>query len=168
MSSVILRTLEDLEIPSSRTGKTLREKFASSFIVDPDTGCWNSRNLDPHGYGMIASGKRGVKLLSHRISWQMFNKQIIAASTCVLHRCDNPACVNPDHLFTGTRGDNNRDSVSKNRQARGSKNGLSKLTERDVLKIRASQKSERKIAKEFGVTRGAIHPIRHRITWKHI
>jgi len=165
-----IKSLSDLDVPSPRTGKTIRETFSSSFAVDPKTGCWNSRSLDPKGYGRIPSGKRGMKLLSHRISWQIFKNELLVPSIFVCHRCDNAACVNPDHLFKGTQLDNIRDQVSKNRQAKGKTNGQTKLTESEVREIRAYgfSKSERKLAKEFRVSKGAIYPIRHRITWKHI
>ncbi len=165
-----LNSLSELDVPDPRRHKTIRQKFSSSFVVDPVTGCWNSRKLDTKGYGQIGSGNRGRKLLAHRISWQIFKNELLAPNVCVCHHCDNNACVNPDHLFTGTQLDNIRDQVSKNRQAKGTRNGRSKLTEEDVRKIReyGFTKSERKIAKEFGVTKGAIYPIRHKINWKHI
>jgi hypothetical protein len=82
-------------------------------------------------------------------------------SMAVLHRCDNPACVEPAHLFLGTIADNNADRHAKGRDARGEANGQAKLSEHDVERIRAlkGQLSQRAIGKIFGVTGQAVNLI---------
>lgn len=78
------------------------------------SGCWKWLGMiNQNRYGVSGRGK-----LAHRASWEMF-KYPIPKGLFVLHKCDNPACVNPDHLFLGTHQDNMRDMVSKGRQAKG-------------------------------------------------
>jgi hypothetical protein len=89
---------------------------------------------------------------------------------CVLHKCDNPGCCNPAHLFLGTHADNAADRDAKGRSAShsGEDNGKAKLTERQVLKIRVSNEGGVALAIKYGVTRYTISNIRLRKTWKHI
>lgn len=80
------------------------------------SGCWEWTSFtDRHGYGRFTFEKR--LLLAHRASW-MFHNGSIPAGLCVLHRCDNPLCVKPEHLFLGTIADNNRDAMQKGRLRR--------------------------------------------------
>jgi hypothetical protein len=86
--------------------------------VQKSDGCWiwtGSQNRK--GYGWVGVPGRQTKL-AHRVSWVLANGHL-DASACVLHRCDTPACVRPDHLFLGSKADNNRDMVSKGRHFRG-------------------------------------------------
>lgn len=82
----------------------------------------------------------------------------------VLHRCNAPACVNPDHLFLGT----NADKVAKARMARGQQNGAAKLTTEQVLAIRAAQGSHREVATAFSVSHQTVGLIRRRQSWIHL
>lgn len=149
--------------------------------------CWEWRAYrQPKGYGLIAHG-RGT-MLAHRMSW-LLNVGMIPDGLCVLHKCDNASCVNPSHLFLGTRADNNHDMERKGRAvhpegdnngsrlhpellARGSRHGMSKLTEPEVREIRSEYKTgtttHRRLATKFGVARSLIRFIVKRITWKHI
>jgi DNA invertase Pin-like site-specific DNA recombinase len=104
----------------------------------------------------------------------------------VLHRCDNPPCCNPTHLFLGTNNDNIADRVKKNRSAkgafhwtayrqdriaRGERKGNAKLTEADVVEIRrlrAMGVYQTEIAKMFNISRGAVYAIQEGKNWKHI
>ena len=95
------------------------------------TGCWEwalTRERPPRlPYGRCYIGKRYV--VAHRKSWEIVNGAI-PEGLCVLHRCDNPPCVNPDHLFLGTRADNVADRVAKGRSARGERSGARRHPER--------------------------------------
>lgn len=88
----------------------------------------------------------------------------------VLHRCDNPPCCNPAHLFLGTPRDNAVDMIAKGRRAdtRGENHGSAKLTAAQVLEIRASKLSSNIIADQYGVSGRLIRVIRQRVVWRHL
>ena len=126
------------------------------------------------GYGIFSTRKQDGKMKrAHRISWEIHFGEI-PAGLCVLHQCDNRKCVNPDHLFLGTKADNNKDALEKGRYARGESAGTSKLTEKEVLEIRKiylrySRKfSMYKLSIKFGVHEDTINKILDRETWTHI
>lgn len=135
---------------------------------DPITGCWIwQRAIQRCGYG---KAKFGDKIQSsHRIAWQLAYGNI-PTDAWVLHRCDNKLCVNPEHLFLGDVKSNTADKVAKQRQNRGELVPQSKLTEAQVLEIRARWPAETQasLAREFGVTRPKISLIVNRKNWKHI
>lgn len=133
--------------------------------VQMGDGCWmwTGKQIG-NGYG---DGRRGS---AHRQSWVMANGPI-PRGMCVLHRCDVPLCVRPDHLFLGTRGDNNRDCKQKGRNARGEKNGQALLTESDVIDIRslAAMGAKRSsLAAAFDVTKSTIGMVVTRKHWAHV
>ncbi len=140
------------------------ESIKSNCTVDAETGCWNwsgSRQQEM-GYGKFHSA--GKHYLVHRLVWALvFGNP--PASMCVLHKCDNPPCCNPDHLKLGTQADNIADCVSKKRNAFGERQHLSKLNPKTVLEIVRSKESGPRIAKRLGVTHGAIYCIRNGRTW---
>ncbi len=128
-------------------------------------GCWlwtASLNSSGYGYFSINSAPEGA----HRVSWRMHNGPIPTAMH-VLHKCDVPACVNPEHLFIGTHADNLRDMVHK-----GRKTSKSKLTRGQVLEIREKYVpiiySTYKLAEEYGVSQCLIYQIVTRKKWKHL
>ena len=141
-----------------------------------EDGCWIwKRSLHRDGYGNFAIERDGKwrAILAHQYSYKLFNDDF-EDGLQVCHHCDNPACVNPNHLFIGTQKDNMQDMVSKNRgyDKRGEYNPKSKLTEHDVLKIRqyydAKIFRQFELAKLFNVSSTHIGYIIHRESWKHI
>lgn len=95
------------------------------FYVESVTapGCWEwTGTKDKHGYGRVRVDQR--KARAHRVAWEAFKGEI-PAGLHVLHRCDNPGCVNPEHLFLGTHGDNMRDREAKGRGNRWNAHGQS-------------------------------------------
>ena len=92
---------------------TLTERLERFTVRGP--GCWGWIGATSSGYGRLGRGGRGEGLVyAHRLSWELRNGPI-PEGMCVLHRCDNPPCSNPDHLFLGTKADNNRDMSVKGR-----------------------------------------------------
>lgn len=150
---------------NQRNGKTVVEKLANKSVLAPN-GCrvWTGP-INHWGYGRVAVD--GVTLKAHRVAWTEAHGQI-AAGLCVLHRCDNPPCINVDHLFLGTQGDNARDRVAKGRHARGERAGGAKLSVAQVRVIRADKRKLRVLAKEYGVAESAISNVRQGRRWAHI
>jgi hypothetical protein len=92
---------------------TLRERFEAKFTPEPMSGCWLwTGAVQGHGYGCFHVG--GQPLQAHRMAWQLTHGSI-APGIHVLHRCDNPACVNPSHLFLGDPKINAQDRSKKGR-----------------------------------------------------
>ncbi len=89
---------------------------------------------------------------------------------CVLHRCDRPACCNPDHLFLGTKADNNADMIAKGRDRQrpllGESNPQAKLTREQVIEILASGESAAALARRFGVSASTAKDVRAGKTWR--
>lgn len=125
--------------------------------LDEDTGCWNwSKCVQSNGYGRVRHDGRTA--YAHRLSYLMLVGEIPDGFD-VCHTCDNRRCVNPDHLFVGTRKDNMQDAVSKGRQASGDVLPQTKL--RGDAAMRALEQIHKgrlyaDIAKDFGVTRTSI------------
>ena len=149
----------------------IMERFWNKVNKHAENGCWEwaAGPCGHWGYGGFTID--GRSMYAHRVSW-MFEHGPIPDGLYVLHKCDNPPCVNPDHLFLGTHTDNMRDMVEKGRARGGSlpgeSNGQAKLTEADVLAIRADKRTQQAIADEYGVSRRAIGYIKNRKTWTHI
>lgn len=120
---------------------------------------------DPKGYGRVWFKKRYA--LAHRASYEL-NCGPIARGLCVCHRCDNPSCVNPSHLFVASQDENIRDRNTKGRTARGERASHSKLSERDVKAIRGDHRSTRVIAVEYGIASSSVSGIKQRKYWGHV
>lgn len=151
----------------------VEERFLK-YVEKQENGCWvwTGKTKDKNGYGCITHNKKQIK--AHRLSYQMANPGKIAEleKSCVLHRCDNPPCVNPSHLFLGTTRENTLDMLKKGRQARGEHQGLAKLNEDKVREIRQlavkTRQSYKKLADKFGVNYSSILRAAKQETWKHI
>lgn len=140
--------------------------------VERANNCWLWRGtLSPSGYGVLKLWPRR-QMPAHRYSYELHYGPI-PDGMWVLHRCDNPPCVRPDHLFLGTNADNTADKVAKNRQARGKGAGTKRrLTPEQVIDIRERYVPREitcaMLAAEYGVCLRTIHDIVRRSTWKHI
>lgn len=150
-----------------------RERLLKSIRRDEPSGCWlwiAAKN--GHGYGLSyirADGKR-VSQHAHRAAWLAWRGPI-PEGLFVLHRCDTPACVNPDHLFLGTQQDNVADMVTKGRAQRGAKNGMAVLTEADAARIKrriAAGENHANIARAEGVSRPLVSMIASGKRWRHV
>lgn len=138
--------------------------------------CWlYTGHKDSNGYGII--GDKNKSLRAHRVSYIYYNNiDNIPNGMFVCHTCDNPSCINPNHLFLGTPNDNVQDMMEKGRHVRGGKihkgekNGMAKLKEKDVLFI-YSQKgkiTQRDLAYTYGVSISTIQKITRKKLWKHL
>ena len=101
---------------------------------------------------------------AHRVSYQLYNGPL-SEDRIVCHKCHNPQCVNPDHLYAGTRSDNQMDRVKDGTSNRGERHGNSKLTEEQVLEIRKYPKGYILTARKYGVCPELIRRIRNRDLW---
>lgn len=144
--------------------------------VDPLTrvhfgyGCWFwLGDVNRDGYGRFTKDGKGV--LAHRWFYEECVGPLKPRSV-LMHSCDNPACVNPAHLSVGTHSTNRRDTVSKNRQAKGERMALAKLTDDAVRDIRhrhaAGVNSQKHLAKEYQVDKALISRIIKRKSWRHV
>lgn len=105
--------------------KTVLERFENKFVPEPNSGCWLwTAFTTPKGYGQFWDGICIWR--AHRFSYKLY-KGPIPKGLFVLHKCDVPECVNPDHLFTGTNAENVADMVSKGRQQKGPSHWKAKL-----------------------------------------
>lgn len=151
----------------------LKQRLWSRVLILGTDECWEWQGFkDKHGYGTISSGgKYGPHVLVHRVAFELHCGPI-PNELGVLHKCDNPPCCNPNHLFLGTDADNVADKMAKDRQPRGEKIANSKLTEVQVKEIlrryRQGENSPLKLSVEYGVSASAIQAIVYRKTWKHI
>ena len=156
--------------------RSLRERFNEKVDRSESSGpCWEwTAFRDKNGYGRIGLGGRedGVGF-AHRVAWMLFRGEI-PAGKLVLHKCDNPPCVRPSHLFTGTDSDNafDRSKKGRNRDQFGQKNNLSKIEKeehiREIRRRVAMGESQVSIGKIFGVSQSAVSKIVRRKRWGHV
>lgn len=153
----------------SRTKKaTLEDNFWMHVNKQTDNECWPWTGYLANEYGQIRQDR--ISYRAHRLSWIIHFGEI-PTSLQVLHKCDNPICVNPSHLFLGTDADNVADAIAKGRRSdrRGENNPRSKLTLEDVTEIRLLSSRGLKngeIAIRFGITTQHVRQINKRIIWK--
>lgn len=155
--------------------KNYKEIIENNVSVDSNN-CWNWKlRKNSKGYGVLP-GRSCFSILAHRMSWRVFKGEF-DKSLCVCHICDNPCCVNPDHLFLGTQLDNMRDAKKKNRLRHdacyrvGEERTHSKLKNKDVLRIRELLKEgvkQKDISEKFKICQQTVSEINTRLIWKHI
>jgi hypothetical protein len=160
----------------SNTPVIIIKKSGSEYFwekVNKSGDCWEwTAARNKFGYGLFGVTGSRKMIVAHRWSYIEENGPI-PKGMCVCHRCDNPSCVRPDHLFLGTRADNNRDKKSKGREARlsGESNGNAKLTREQVKDIRLrynNGESTSLLGEEFSMSRQAINNVVSGKTYKSI
>src|SRR5215475_13184259 len=120
------------------------QRLAACSTRNPLTGCLEFQGRkNNNGYGIMRW--QGRITTAPRWAWEVVNGPI-PAGLCVCHICDNRICVEPTHLFLGTRADNNADKVAKGRQPRGEQNGRARLTERQIVALRQSPLPNKTVA----------------------
>jgi len=158
-----------------RSTKIKKEKptiaeIIKSKSVSGNGGCinWIGYKIKS-GYGRITISR--TQHLAHRLSWQI-NIGPIPNGIDVLHKCDNPSCVNHKHLFLGTHKENMKDMKEKNRSCAGEKHPKRKLSNKQVLQIRDMYKTGNlthlDISKKFGIARSGVSRIINKKLWRHI
>lgn len=128
--------------------------------------CWEFSNR-VRGNGYLRMTVRNKSVYAHRFLWETFNGPIPPGFD-ICHKCDNRKCVNPEHLFLGTRADNMQDAMVKGRVQRGSDRYNAKLTEGDVANIRSSNLTPILLAQSYKVSITTIRLILKRKTWRHV
>lgn len=151
--------------------RPLADRFNEKWVPVPESGCWLWTASTTHGYGQL-SRKHGRSMWrANRLSW-ILHRGEIPPGLDVCHKCDTRSCVNPDHLFLGTPAENMADMDRKgrrvNNQPKGVEHGMVKLTEEDVLAIRADTRPQRTIAREYGIHQGNVSAIKTGRIWKHL
>lgn len=143
-------------------------RLEAKSIPEPNSGCllWFGSDDGQDGYGRIEIKRRNVA--THRASWEVANGRPVPAGMQVLHKCDVPACINPDHLFLGTDEDNRADKMAKGRQRgpAGELHGMAKLTRVGVVKIRGDHRCVTQIAADYEVSENAILDVKRRKSWQ--
>lgn len=161
----------------------LDDRFWAKVAVKEPNECWEwNATRNNKGYGLFRPGGMAEKRLAHRLSWEARNRKL-RPGECVLHKCDNPGCVNPGHLFVGSRRDNMQDCVKKGRHRyvpsghppphrKGSDNPRAKMTEDEVRSYRERLKSGsvslRGLARETGLSLKTLSSMRDGATWGHV
>ena len=132
--------------------------------------CWEWQGTKTtDGYGIFYHDK--IIYYTHRLSYELFVDKI-PDGLQILHSCDNPCCINPEHLRVGTNYDNVQDRQAKNRQAKGISHGRHKLTENEVLEIKrlysTGKYTQQELSDNFNMSRSHICNIINNKFWKHI
>jgi hypothetical protein len=154
--------------------QSVRDRFLSKVMIPRmahrGLECWVWKaGCSGDGYGAFKVD--GHQVSAHRFAWELWHAEEIPSDMQVLHKCDNPICVSPTHLFLGTVADNMADKAAKQRSPLGEKNPKAKLTKQDVLSIRHCAERgipQKALAKAYGVNILAINRIVRRASWKHV
>lgn len=166
---VIIRITKGHTRQRGPRGQSVLLRFKRRTETGP--GCWAwSGYKDPNGYGRLAvKGPDGWSMqLAHRVSYGLFVDDL--GELDVLHKCDNPECTNPDHLFLGTQADNMKDMAQKGRSCRGEAKPNAKLTWDGVDRIRAGYRcggvTQSDLSEEYGVSQSIISKVLSGKSWR--
>lgn len=143
---------------------SLKEEFWKRVDKGDECWIWNGAK-DKDGYGRLTH--LGKSYRANRVSLMLAGREV-PEGFYACHTCDNPACVNPEHLYGGTPKQNSKDASDRGRACRGEKVHFAKLTENDVVNIRKDSRPLSEIAEQYGVSKSSIRLIMKRKTWRHI
>ena len=154
-----------------KTFRPLKERLRRKTNVRGPDDCWEWTGAKgPFGHGQIYSGgtrASGARLLqAHRVAWELDRGRQVPEGLVICHHCDNPACVNPAHLFLGTKADNTADMLKKKRHRRGEDLPQAKLTWVEVQQIRRSSGTQAEVAERFAISQSHVSNIRAGRVWR--
>jgi hypothetical protein len=154
----------------SMKGLSAEDRFFLQFRKTDECWLW-AASTDKDGYG-IFRGAVGGKMYTraHRFSYALHTGEVIPNELIVMHSCDNPRCVNPDHLSLGTTLDNMRDKISKGRSQvpQGEDSTHALLTESQVRAIMLDARPYAQIAADYGVAASTIGSVKQRVSWRSV
>lgn len=152
---------------SGKPNSPLYERFWSKAQAD-DSGCWLwTASKNNMGYGQFGVKTGDGMRKSHRVAWEL-SRGPVPDGQCVLHRCDRPACVNPDHLFLGTKRENTLDMFAKKRDGMRLARALTVAQVADIRRRAGSGETQASICADFSMARGSITKIVNRRTYKDV
>lgn len=160
----------------TRARGTTEERFWRYVEKTDSCWIWTGSSRTKKGYGMLQKigGSKGKGMTAHRLSYQI-HKGEIPESMVVMHSCDNPSCVNPDHLSVGTQSQNILEAIAKGRKFvpklphfKGVDHFAAKFTEQDIRDIRSQGMNDTGLAKKYGVAASTIRRIRIGQSWSHV
>lgn len=140
--------------------KAIPLRIACKIAVPDDNGCWRWTGSHAGRDGRPYVSVDGKARLAYRVIWELLYGEKLGRHEFLCHRCDVPDCVNPEHLFKGSQSDNMADAASKGRMPRGESHYRAKLTDAQVIEIRASDERNRSLARRFKVDDSTISQIR--------
>lgn len=144
-------------------------RFHSYYKKNNKNGCWEWQRAKAKSFGHGLYSRNQKTIMAHRASWEIHCGKI-PDKKCVLHKCDNPICVNPNHLFLGSRAENVSDMVSKKRNswAKGEAHGKTRLSGSDVSKIYLSSMTAKDLSKRYKIGETTVYDIKKGKTWAHV
>jgi DNA-binding CsgD family transcriptional regulator len=163
-----LKPLHSMAFGRASSGDPLRARILDKTSLNNVSGCWEWLGTIKRGYGMLSV--KSITKYSHRVSYEAFIGPI-PSGMCVCHKCDNPGCCNPDHLFLGTVLDNMTDMVSKSRSAIGSRSSNAKISEQTAMKVMSllyDGRTSVDVARILNLTKHTVRHIKHGRAWSHI
>lgn len=164
-------SIHNLPIIFAPVDTDLARAFEALFQPEPNSGCWiwtGNTFKARGGYGCFTCRPCGIRSeRAHRRAWELYRGPIPDGAH-VLHRCDTPTCVNPDHLFLGDQAANMADKAAKGRQNRGETHGMRKLSEEQARAIIADRRLYREVAEEMGVSIQTVSDIKRGRSWPHL
>lgn len=163
---------------TDRKWRTDGQKIYKRIEIRPN-GCWEWQGSVSAQYGYARVGEKTYRV--NRLSWMLANNREVREGYCICHTCDNPICINPKHLWEGTRSENMRDMGRKGRnslqrypelQKYGEDSHLAKLKASDVQKIRAlvasGEHTQKEIGKIYGICQQHVSDLIRRRRWAHV
>lgn len=154
----------------------LSETFPARFFskIEVTDSCWIWTGAMSHGYGWLNTGKHGISIFAHVGSYLLHYGEI-PNGCCVCHDCpggDNRRCVNPAHLWLGTKAQNNKDAAIKGVMHPGESHGMAKLTEQQVIDIRriydTAALTMTQVGRLYQISTSTAHSVIRKTHWKHV